>query len=180
MIDTNTRSLRKIDNGAFTVTPKSQDRTGKVTLCDICGSKNTCPVRATMLTLASTVKADIQTCKIYVPPLKFVSQVGLGNPKFNTIRLGSAWFDRLSIDDVVALINKDNKLIEYARVTKVVAGKKAHILKHHGANNHLAMEQIGSVTERANWLADKIPNIFGKMMWDAASSITAIYLKRFE
>ncbi|KAA5604358.1 hypothetical protein F1188_15975 [Roseospira marina] len=103
--ETNLRRVRLTETGRWTLmTPKDRERA--LHLCDFCAINSMCITHARLAEITGELetKAVIAECPGYRPHLAFRDAVGL-DARFNTVRLGKAWMNRLQIGRTVTLWN---------------------------------------------------------------------------
>lgn len=157
MIDTDTRQLKRSHNGEY------RSGGGKKP-CDHCGLTLDCPLK------------PLDTCELFMPALPFNDETGLDKIA-NTVRIGVAWTNRLSVGQVIALYNVRQKTIfGHARVVGMARGMMMPMLKAHAQANHLML------TTPADQAADKLfawlRQNYGPRIVNADAKLTAIYMLR--
>lgn len=134
------KRVKRLESGVYTIEPESV-RSRNDHLCQICGIKSNCPVLLSLNLPQIHTEVMVRNCARFVPTLSFKSPyIGLGFDLFNTLRVGTAWVNRLESGNIIALIDADNgAVIRYGKVHKVVYGNIEKMLKIHAKFNHLAM-----------------------------------------
>lgn len=155
MIKTNLRTLKTI--GA--------EYLMKTGLCEACGNCEGCSIQ----------RDDVIRCTDYQPVVAFKSFDGTED-RFNTFRLGGAWFNRVKAGQSVGLINREGIKVGEAVVEAVHCGEKEEMLQAHAAANHLilAKPDCKPVTE----LKRLLRNLYGPNFLAKAELMTVIYLRR--
>lgn len=156
MIDTDTRQLRRGDEGHYFA------GNGK-RICDHCGHNDVCAHRP-------------MACSLFMPAFPFVGQVGMDR-LFNTTRIGSAWLTRLSQGQTVALYDTKAKTVfGHATVLGLFNGQIDAILKVHAQANHLMLETPAE--DAPEILHDWLKRNYGPRIITPTTRLTAIYLLR--
>jgi hypothetical protein len=161
MINTDTRQLRRTDNGHYV------SGAGKVP-CDHCGFTLDCPIK-----MAAPI---VHACKMFLPAIPFTDETGLRKVA-NTVRVGVAWTKRLQIGQTVALYNSAKKVIfGYARVVGMESGPIRQMLHDHAHANHLMLDTPPeTAADRLHaWQRQQ----YGPRIIHDETKITAIYLLR--
>lgn len=156
-IDTDTRQLRRGVDGLY------RSGGGKIP-CDHCGLKIDCPLK------------PLTACSLFMPALPFTDQVGLRKVA-NTIRVGVAWTNRLTLGQTVALYNpKAKEIFGHAAVLSTSHGRIDQMLHDHAHANHLMLDhppEQAPTTLRA-WQRQQ----YGPRIIHDETNLTAIYLLR--
>ena len=109
----------------------------------------------------------------FIPPVEGVEQ------EFNTFRLGSAFFKRLSEGSEVLLMDEKNKTVfGKARVTRVIAGQLGELCLIHAKDNH--RERTNDPIGAPERLFKYMQKIYGPHIAMVEKKSTVIYMKRIE
>ncbi|HHT4259186.1 TPA: hypothetical protein ACTYZB_004853 [Klebsiella variicola] len=168
-----TRYVKRLEDGTYTIKPESKLTTGK-DLCDICGIKSACPIFKTRAALLSQgADFELNTCLRYVPLISFRKPyLGLKSAYFNTMRSGVTWVNRVDEGSVVCLVGADKgEIIRFAKVAKVYSGPVDEMLSKHSRFNHLC---LGG--EPQSYVKTVIKKSYGRFLKED-SVMTVIYLK---
>ena len=181
MIDTNLRSLKRFNlptGSRYTLLPDSQRKNSRH-LCTKCGIPR-CDLRDDRA-IGSKVyghqaKLEVTECMDFHPPIGFQSTAGLVDG-CNTLRLGDVWKKRVQKGDYIGLVNvATGELFGDATVLKVATGSKDDVLKRHAFKNHLAIDKGLGRARATEALTKLLPSIYGNLIYNNASKLTAIYL----
>lgn len=152
----NMRRLKRIPSEGgltFTLETKQEQKKNNL-LCDYCGWKNqhgeygSCEKYERMKRFGvHGLGVIVRSCPIYQPILTFRPPLGEYEAEFNTFRLGSAWYNRVSPGTVCALYDTMGKeIFGKAEVTETHHGDLEEMCDEHACNNHLF---IGTDPEEA-------------------------------
>lgn len=178
IVDENLRALKR--EGSFTLTPLQRVRGHS--LCDKCyyggiGSPY-CPVNEGMRKQYDWAEYTVIKCKMFVPPLFFMDDVGLNTEGCNTFRLGSAWGNRVLPGDEIALIHRPtSELIRVATVKQVLVREKMSAIRNHSHKNHTFIDDGLSRGRAAKLMADLLPKLNGPLIFKHATHISVIYFE---
>lgn len=156
MINTDTRLLRRTDNGFIS-------GAGKIP-CDHCGLIQYCPEKPRIV------------CQEFMPALPFSDSAGM-EKIFNTVRLGKAWCDRLRIGEKVALYHTiEKRMFGIATVLGTVSGPIQQVLRTHAHANHLMLDKdpADAAVQLYAW---QLRN-YGPRIVHPRATLSAIYLLR--
>lgn len=134
-----TRWVRRLKTGVYTI--ESDVNLTKSALCNLCGISDACPILKSMNQFQDHADIQVKTCGRYVPLVGFrAPYVGLKSSLFNTLRLGTAWVDRLSEGKTIAVTDaKTGKILRFGKVDRVVSGPFDEMILKHGMMNHMAL-----------------------------------------
>lgn len=174
MIDLNVRAVKRRKDSDRTTYTISVGRS----LCVHCARQSACPTLKSLKRLNSKapIIAKIDECADYAYPILFADTKGTQG-EFNTMRLGTAWVDRVGEGDIVGLINKEGKVFGYAEVVDAFAGEKEWVIRDYAYENHLYVDSGMTHQEAGVDLLKRLPNIYGNMIVNNNKMMTAIYLK---
>lgn len=174
MIDTNVRSVKRLENGA-TILNKSTQKLGN--LCNHCAMADHCEYRVRIrgAESAGRLTAPVTTCASYCWPIHFVSTIGLDAGAFNTVRIGEAWGKRLSVGDLVGLLDRDKKLVAKSRVRLLkVVPMTVEGLRQYAGDNHMLIHEPLDPDQAAEKLLKILRNNYGKMVFERNQVATVI------
>lgn len=169
-VDTNVRSLRR-EGELFTIHPRSTTRRF---LCGKCCALKSCGILKDLRKKCEGVVVELMGCKHYEAPINFADATGLEYSRFNTLRLGRAWSERIRKGDIVGIIGPDRKILKRMKVTKVICGPKEQIVTEHARFNHLY--RSGEHENPGEHLLNRMPSLYGNLIWKNNGLCTAIYL----
>ena len=174
MIDTNVRNVKKLESGMFSALTKPQKLI--TNLCDRCSANPACKIKSKPKRIKE-ITAIIAECSSYQWPIAFRDALGTDD-HFNTMRMGKAWYNRISVGDSVGLIDKEGKVFGNANVERKDLMKKEEAMWSHGYRNHL---MIGRTQEEAANLMPKIlRNSYGNIVYTNNHEVSIIYLQRID
>ena len=161
-------TIRRLDSGHLTCLPKS---VGERRLCDSCGALGLCDI-------AEKSEIIVSSCTDYIFTLRFFSTKGLSSRQFNTLRLGKAWGERVSVGSHVRLVDVKGEHIDYRKVLDVKVGPKEQIIREFAKQNHLLAESDVTNEEAGDWMIKQMPNLYGNLIYKNNALCTAITLGR--
>ncbi|WP_028449771.1 hypothetical protein [Chitinibacter tainanensis] len=166
-LDTNYRYVRLTPAGYIT-TSKQADKS----LCAHCGNQLACE-RAVLAPYSSAQR--ITECSDFLPVIAFQSDAGM-TARFNTIRVGKAWAERVKIGTRVGLVStKTGQIFGYGEVDAVYAGELQDVCDNFGADNHTLLGKEVDEPGKAIWRV--LRNCYGNLAMQNKYA-TAIYMKR--
>ena len=133
-------------------------------ICDHCGYNKICS------------QAPISECDKFLPALPF-NDISGTQKIFNTVRIGKAWSERLSIGQNIALYDVNSlKIFGFASVLNIFTGQIEEILKRHAHANHLMLAEMPEEAESIlyQWMRQQ----YGPRIVHDQAKLTAIYLLR--
>lgn len=148
-------------------------------ICEFCQASSFCEIRR-------EVDPDpIPQCAVPILPLTFRDTTGLDTPigeEFSTIRLGRAWYYRLTHNDggLVALHKTwrdGSRFIGYAKVKAVLIGSYSKMIAQ-SANNHMVKDLDCDVAEKVTKLWHIVKKYYGGFDKDQSRQYTVIRLER--
>lgn len=154
-----TNSLRRNANREYTLNSIHN----RNALCDACASFNSC-----------TQRYSTRICKQFIPVLRFAVNAGLRDNTIrrNTLRVGQAWFKRLSVGDKFAMWDDINSELIYAIVDEIYWSEdKDLFLREHGKFNHMVAS--GEIHESG--VQKLLISTIGAGFYARAFGLTAIY-----
>ena len=165
--DTDMRRVTLLENGDYSVK--------RGVLCSHCGDHAVCGVSY----YAREDMDEVKQCSVYKPVIAFrPPHIGFED-KFNTVRTGRAWINRVNAGTIVSLIDaKTREVFGEAKVVRVVAGKKKAIAMEHGINNHKFKFTRTTKGKAGEQLLVNLRKAYGGMIFDSNDYLTAIYLRR--
>lgn len=118
----------------------------------------------------------VRTCNIYQPILTFRPPLGAYEKEFNTFRLGSAWYNRVSKGTIVALYNvQSGEIFAKAEVTRMFHGALEEMCEEHASRNHLFIgDKKGNVAER---MEKGIRQAYGHIVKDSSVPCSVLYMR---
>lgn len=182
--ETNMRRLKRVQTEAgiaFTLETE-RERAKNNLLCDYCAWKREAPGYPACSIFEQVREVQkkgavpmIRVCAQYQPVITFQKTGGLEG-RFNTFRLGVAWFNRLTPGVVVGMANaKDDAIFGKARVIEVIHGPYEEMIDKHAYKNHLL---VGLEPEdAAAKMKEIIPKSYGPLVVARASVLSVIYLQ---
>jgi hypothetical protein len=176
MIDTNLRSVKRVDGFYTTETMAQAGKTDH--LCNHCGYQAKCKQRKALerLNAKHAWALGLRNCRDFVPPLVFRDPKGTEG-KFNTFRIGSTWVDRVGFGSVVALIDKGGNIYGHAAVDEVFCGDLDAMLDTHAHKNHMVLDETDAGVAREKLLG-VLKNAFGSNWLFDGRPMSVIYLER--
>lgn len=171
-IDTNLRSLRRLDSG-FTMFNRSNEKAKH--LCSHCARQTTCEVLDELQTVEEQIACDVvmRTCSLYITPLVFRNAAGLNCEEFNTIRLGKAWEDRLKPGDSCGFLTPQGSIIGVGTVKEVKTVSRRGLRKYAPHNHMLIQEKLGP-TQALKRLMSIMRESYGPLWLDRAEFFSVI------
>lgn len=163
-------------DGYFT-TETAVEQRKRTSLCDQCARSGYCDIWATVsrINAAQTAIVPIKVCRDFQPFLPFQSERGLRLPRYNTFRMGSAFFGRFYPGLRLVLFNSVAKrAIGLAEVESMDCGPLRDMTEKHGALNHVLIEE-----KNANYsdrMFEVLRRSYGKLFVDWDRMATVIYL----
>lgn len=157
MIDTDTRQLKRSPDGHY--------RSGGGRFpCDHCGLTQECPLK------------PVDLCKLFMPVLPFTDETGLDRLS-NTLRIGKAWTERLTMGQTIALYHPKKKVIfGHARLVGMSRGPIRSMLKAHAHANHLMLQADPKIA--ADYMFAWMKQNYGPRIVHEETTISALYLLR--
>ena len=127
-------------------------------ICEYCAAANYC-------SKAATPMHQVYECYYPILPLTFQDPAGLDQLSFSTIRLGSAWEERLNFNHggVVALVHKTKvkqRFLGYAKVVSVQTLSKRHAISI-STDNHLVRAKGLKGQEAFDFLSSVLRRYYG-------------------
>lgn len=117
-----------------------------------------------------------KSCSEFTPTLKFKRTIGFEG-EFNTFRIGRAWSKRVTEGMTVALMSaKDSRIVGYADVTRVYAGKKEALAEMFGKDNHCA-RALNITEDVPATMLRRLKNASGTMIYNSNPDATIIYMR---
>lgn len=172
MIETNVRNVKRLDDGSYSAITKAQK--GIESLCIRCANNSNCSELDQIQTL-NKASAKIISCLNYQWPIAFRNVQGTEH-KFNTMRLGKAWYSRLKKGDIVGLLNTSGILYGYAKVISTHLLEKSVAIRDHAIHNHLMLNKTREYAlER---FEKEMRASYGNMIYNNNFEISVIYLQR--
>lgn len=148
-------------------------------LCQICLLKPNCMMHRRVQTIMDEfgIVAPITECGTYRPKLVFRPPlIGLED-KFNTIRIGGAWAQRLPAGVTVSLWDSiTDREIGLARVTASLAGRWDRVRNEHAPHNHMMLEHRAGDTPQL--LHKVLTRCYGTTYFHDERNVSVIYLER--
>lgn len=176
MIDTNLRSVKRHPGGASVLT-KTQLQARQ--LCQHCARLYDCETAAMMRSMAQKgTELLVKTCRHYSFPIPFRDTQGLDRERFNTIRMGTAFYSRLRVGDRVGLLNGERTNLGTAIVKELHCGPKDAMLMEFAAGNHLLLGEPITRAEAAIKMARILRNSYGKLVYENNDQVTVVVLQR--
>lgn len=172
MINTNVRRVKRSEHG-LTMLTAPQTKVIAESLCDRCGLQDACEILKTVQSQRVQLVRVLE-CEWYQFPLKFINKSGTEGKGWNTIRLGSAWSNRVKEGDVVALIDSRNRKYGEAKVQKVVLDITENIIQLYGEDNHCALDVADD--QKVSTVRSALLSSYGSSHIASAIQSTAIYL----
>lgn len=182
----NMRRLKRIpgkDGLTFTLETKQEQLKDNL-LCNYCGWKekvegyDACKKYKRMERFGvQGLGVVIRSCDIYQPILTFRPPLGQYEESFNTFRLGSAWYNRVSPGTICALYNTvSGEIFGKAQVTETHHGDINEMCDEHAHNNHLFIG--GDPEEASGKMVDAIRQAYGHIVKMKENPVcTVIYLE---
>ena len=147
----------------------------KGSLCDKCGGLDNCQTDDKRKGAFS----EIQSCNTFIPIISFAPPFGNMKDEFNTMRLGKAWLGRSAPGCRVAIQHtKTKEIIGHAEVIRIVAGELNEVAEQHAEENHMLLDE--EVENAGEEIKKILRRCYGKLFYNSASNLTAIYLRRVE
>lgn len=116
-----------------------------------------------------------RTCPVYQPVLTFKPPLGFYEDIFNTFRLGTAWYHRVSPGTIVGMMDNTTGLIfGKSEVLEVHNGDLEEMCAEHAYMNHLFRGR--DPEEAAQQLYDLIVKLYGKYL-QTNPTATVVYLE---
>jgi hypothetical protein len=163
-------------DGYFT-TETAVEQRKRQSLCEQCGRAPDCSIWSTVqsITAAGTAIVPIKVCRDFVPYLPFQSERGLKLPRYNTFRMGAAFYGRLYPGLRVILHNTTRKeRIGLASVESLDVGTLRAMSEKHSVFNHMLIgEPHHSPSDR---MFEVLRRSYGKLFVDWDRQATVIYL----
>lgn len=186
MVDSNMRRLKRIpaENGLTFTLETLQEQKKDNLLCNFCGWQekeagyDECEKYKKLKRYESEgIAIAVRNCDVYQPILTFRPPLGYYKGKFNTFRLGSAWYNRISVGTVCALYDTSkNEIFGKAVVEEVHHGDLEEMCEDHAHRNHLFLKtDPDEATERMLGAINKAYGHIIKQKEDP--TCTVIYLK---
>lgn len=184
----NMRRLKRIpsDEGlVYTLETQAEQRKDNL-LCNYCGNKLPvvgfpgCPKYKELSGHQERgIGMMVRTCTIYQPLLTFRPPLGQYGKEFNTFRLGSAWYNRVSKGTTVALFNTESEeIFAKAEVTALYHGDLEEMCEEHASRNHLFIgDKKGNVAER---MEKAIRQAYGHIIRSNHVPCSVIYLRNLD
>jgi hypothetical protein len=164
-------------NGYFT-TETAVEQRKRQSLCEQCGRQPDCTIwrSVSRITAEGTAIVPIKVCRDFIPFLPFASERGLKLPRYNTFRMGAAFYQRLFPGLRVILLNSTRReAIGIAQVESLHVGTLREMSEKHSAFNHMLIgHPHHSPSER---MFEVLRKSYGKLFVDWDRQTTVIYLK---
>ncbi|CAO3459985.1 hypothetical protein [Azospirillum argentinense] len=174
---TNLRRLRLAENGRWTLL-SAADQKKAIHLCDYCTLNAACLAarRVRQVRDDHPVAAVIADCAGYRPAVSFRDDRGL-DARFNTVRIGRAWAERVKKGAFVTLWHgPGEEPIGTARVLGSKAGVYREVAPLHARFNHT---QLGLDPEGAEArLLKVLVASYGSTFMTAERQVSVIYMER--
>lgn len=180
MSETFERDLRRIRmtrTGRWTLLTE-KDRARPIHLCDFCAIKSICITHTRLAAIVEDFDcgAVISECAGYRAHLTFRDDVGLEG-RFNTVRLGKAWHDRVIPGAKVTLWHaKEDREIGVARVVDRLIGRYCDIAGEHARFNHTQLNLPHEGAESR--LMKVLTSSYGTTFMKPERMVSVIYLER--
>lgn len=120
----------------------------------------------------------VYACAEFEAKLIFASPTGFSG-HYNTLRLGDA-SGKFKVGQVVALCDKQENVVQRARITDVIVGRKEMILAEHSARNHSMKDDKGSPAHLAELLTKRMGRHYHSYQWKREPNMTAIYFRNIK
>lgn len=178
-----TRRIKRLDNDHFTVEPLSALQDPKSLICNHCAIAK-CKLRNYVRRAPrDQAVVKVTSCGMFLPTLGFSVLAGLDSERWNTIRIGGAWAERLYPGREVAIADtKNGVILGTATVFKTVSGLLGELLEDHARLNHAILAEIeeSKITEREApaRLLRILKNANGSNIADENRKASAVYLRR--
>lgn len=174
----NLRSLNKTVDGIYSLIPSTKDHVNR-NLCLHCSDKNCLVPYANKQAAKSVGGAVITTkCEKFRPPIGFQDPDGIEGSR-NTLRLGGAWFDRVSVGQEVGLVStKTGSLFGLATIGGKMMGPPSYILDSHAKYNHVFTGRRITKKKASEEMRAMMPKIYGPMIWNNCEKMVAIYFNK--
>jgi len=191
-IELSMRRLKRVpsDDGlTFTLETATEQKKDNL-LCNFCGfrdSHNNLPKCSKHKVLKSHAKTGIgllvRTCEIYQPVLTFrlkKSHLAGFDTAFNTFRLGSTWYNRLSVGTICALYDSiGKKMFGKAVVNETHHGDMEEMCYDHAYKNHLFLDDDQETA--SNRMIGAMQAAYGHIMEKRSDqTCTVVYLDRIK
>jgi hypothetical protein len=187
---TNMRRLKRIpaQSGLTFTLETAQERKKDNLLCNYCGWKEAvagydqCQTYSGLegLRQEQGLGIIIRTCQEFQPVLTFRPPLGQYESEFNTFRLGSAWYNRVSPGTIVALYDTtEQEIFGKAQVLETHHGSLQDMCEEHAHNNHLFLDRDPSEAPEAMYGA--ISKMYGHIAKKREGLLcTVIYLENIK
>lgn len=188
-LNTNMRHIKRIPGeGQLVYTlGDSREIPVKEILCNYCGWRDDlegydkCSIFAEVQgRKAIGVKTVLKHCRFFQPILMFKDSDGRFDGTFNTFRLGSSWYNRVSPGSVCVLYaTATNQIFGKAVVTETHHGSLEEMCEEHAINNH-AIESGLNKEQAAALMYAAIGDAYAPLMGDAENmKSSVIYLRQY-
>lgn len=159
----------------FSITNKQESQRLDIELCTKCAALKTCSTRRKLKNQKAII-APVKRCNIFKPYIGFSALDGLDAEEYNTVRVYSAWANRLREGDTVTIYDSLNdQVIEDRRVSRVYSGPKQEMLDEHAKFNHAC---LSIESDHPQFLKELLIRSMGKNFFNASDTASVIYLQR--
>lgn len=178
-----TRRIKRLDNGHFTVEPLSSLQDPKSLICNHCAIAK-CKLRNYVRRVPhDQAVLKVTSCGMFLPTLGFSVLAGLDQDYWNTVRVGGAWAQRLYPGRQVAVADtKNGEIVGTATVVRTHSDRLGDLLKEHARFNHAILAEIedGKIEESdaPARLLRILKNANGSNIADENRMASAVYLRR--
>lgn len=141
-LDPSQRSVKL--EGDYHTVETSPQRKQKGLLCNHCGFRETCEIYRDLSALNATHYAEltVRQCAQFRPCMGFAPPLKGFHGRFNSFRMGSAWYGRVKADKLVALYDtRGRSVFGTARVVAADCGPLSSMLELYAAENHYLKAQ---------------------------------------
>lgn len=175
--DMDTRMIRRLESDAFTVESQSAITAAR-RLCDHCATEK-CHIRNYLKRNTSAMlQIKVESCATFTPALGFSVLTGLDAPRWNTVRLGKAWAERLKPRQRVAIVDTTSRrIMRYMRVERAEAATLSQIVATHATRNHALVGRALSAEEASAALTKILQNAYGRNYAAPGKPASVIYLQ---
>lgn len=147
-------------------------------LCDVCPRSSRCQVAMTHRR-SEIAKSVVYECRSFIPVITFSPPIIGLQGRFNTMRMGRAWMEKLVIgESKVALVNgRTFEIIGLALVENLAVGFWDAMVELHAAENHLCNDI--EVEDPIETVGKVLAQSYGRFR-KPSSELTVINLRRID
>ena len=183
----NMRRLKRVmsETGLIYTLETDSERAKDNLLCNYCAAKlpalgdTGCKIYGDLFKMSERgVIPMIRACHSYQPIISFRPRLIGFSGRFNTFRIGNAWYQRLMPGVVVGLMNTQNsEVFARAVVERIEVGSFSQMCKEHASNNHmlLGMEPVAAGKK----MEEILRQMYGRILQDNQDRLetTVIYMR---